>query len=234
MHIAYKDSLGIEDLFEVSEFDSPEELDKQSGKPGTCVLLANMYIGQKSALVKQRRALRAKVHELTKFAHDPTKQVKKEVEEKGTDGVVRKVTRMENKETEGDFFARLKTAVLAKKFTHDLLPNGTEQAFDAGLKKIARSLGVFVYDAKEAERTAKEKLPPAYASNAAKNIIANGSQAKWVKTFADEKVPHEDFTTKPPKGASPDEVAATHALNEKRLAWAIKAREDMRSKAEYV
>lgn len=234
MHVEYKESLGIEDLFEVKAFDSAEELDKQAGKPGTCVFLANMYLGQKDALVKQRRALRQKVFELTKFPHDPTKQTTKEVTVKGPDGKETKEKRPVNKETEGDYFDRLQTAVLAKKFVHPALDGSSPAAYEASMKKISRSLGAFVYDAKEAERIAKEKKPPVYAVNAARSIIANGSQAKWAKTFKDEGVPFEDFQTKPDKGANPEQVAAVHATNETRLAWAVKAREDKRANAEYV
>jgi hypothetical protein len=160
-------------------------------------------------------------------------------------------------ESEGKYGARIRAELITGKDTvaklaHVLkLPTGKandEKIVDAALQSFAETLSVHGYDDKGvakpspttgkvehifnadlklAEKSKKvEALAQRYKDSAI-NIITNGNEAKWVDTFAKEKIEHSTFTT-PAKGTD-DEQAAIKATNHLNLAYAIKAREQKKN-----
>lgn len=237
------ESLGIEDLIEVGLYNTAADIDADGG-PGTAGRLANLYMRQKGSLVRGRRAIVAKLIELTQFGWDPAKKKTKTVEGKSVEY---------NSETEGEWMTRFKKAALQP--GGPTIPGFTitdEGTFEAAVISVSRQLGPFLVSAKAAVREAKEKTPPEYALNGAKSIIANGSQQKWVDTFTKGDklagpVQFKSFVQTPQSGevaeaydiagASVTMLPTEHA-NLINLAWAIKAREDdkraRQAKKEYV
>lgn len=228
------DSLGMEDLFVYYEFDTAADCDAMAGETGACVRLANLYMRQKGVLVEGRHDFIKLLVTLTGFPM-LMKTVTKTV-----DGVEKKLSVPD--ETEAEYFGRVRKAVLAGELKHPKLDGKSEQAFEASARALAHTLGPYVCDPRKAVREAKEKKLADVWRNAATQIIARGPArvAFWKKAFqnGDDQVPNptpfEPFDVVPPKGATPEQVAAIAEQNVVNLGWAIKAYDAQLSKARYV
>jgi len=235
MRVETVDSLGIGDLLEIAVYNSIADIDADGG-PNTALTLANMYMRQKGGLVEGRDVVVKELIKRSGFGWDPTKE-----KEKTVDGKTVKY----NSETEGQWMARFKPAVLAGKAKLDGTSYKDEASLDAAITAISRAVGPFIVSAKKSVKEAKAKTPPDYALNGAESIIKNGSQAKWkdILSKPDAKlgipaIVFNDFTKPYPAGADAAAKAAVDTENKLNLAWAIKAREDAKraaqAKKEYV
>ncbi len=248
MKKVYVASLGLPKGFPIMEYESVDEILKDGGSAvvkyndlqmEALAAVANSYLHQKGALVEGRGDLATWLTEVVKFPLAPavpaaTRKVKKTV-----DGVEKEVDEPVM-ETEGVYIKRFIALLVAGKTTTPLVPvTGTdakareasawatiqllvEKPLKLTINGKEETLFSLKNDIKRPVAQPKAKTPPAYALDAAGNIIANKSEAKWAKTFDAEGVPYSSFTeVKDPEG------------NKVRLAWAIQAREQMKSKKEY-
>lgn len=229
MKIEYVSSLALLKGIRVEQYE-PADIATAIKDPknlGFVTDIVNKYLRQKSALVEGRDQLSTLIVEKLKFAPKLDK-VKKVVD--GKEEIIESWA-----ETEGELIARFRAAVRKGEFKVEGWPTD-EAGFEAKLQELADQCGDtddqgkslytpprFKLDITVPERVKKDKNPPKYAVEAATNIIKNGSQAKWVATFKKESVAFEDFSVK-----------GDDAGNLRRLAWAIKAREDAKAKNEYV
>lgn len=233
MHPAFVDSMGIENLFKYYEFDTSADCDKAAGETGASNRLANLYMRQKGVLVDGRDDLQAALETLTGFKQlMTTETVKKE------DGTEEK--KSVPAEKPGEWWSRFKKAVLTGELKHAKLNGTSQELFEESVRVIAHGLGPYLCDPKKAVREAKEKKLADLWLNAAKQIIANGTQAKWEANFRNgtkevpTPTPFEPFTTPTPAGASPEEAARVLETNATNLGWAIKAYDAKISKSRYV
>jgi len=203
-------SMGIK--AKILEYATPEDLDKEAGVKGRTLALANKYLGEKVALVNFRAAFvvhMVKTFPKFDFPHD----IVEVAGEEGKPPTQKKVLKSE---------VRCVNAFRNACATGKIVDWPKEkEAINGKLQIIANALGAFKGDAKKQLRIPSPKALPKYALQGAENIIANKSEAKWVKTFTNEGILFEDFQTKD---------AAVNATN---LARAIKAREDAKSGKEY-
>lgn len=219
MKTVYAPSLSLPKGVPCSVFESIEELETQAGVKGKTLELANLYLRQKGCLVDGRDFLATAILEKSKF---PPKT--KNVEVKDKEGKVTG-TKEEWTETEGEYIKRFRAALAKKEIRVTGVTGEGEALINAGLaweQSLLDAHGPFVADAKAAERTGKTKTPPQYALNAAKSIIGNKSENKWIATFKKEGIEHGDF------------VGGDEASNITALAWAVKARQDAKAMKEYV
>lgn len=221
-HVA---SLGLPNGFPVAQYENLKEItDAVNGDETKVVDIVNKYLRQKGPLVDGRDMLSEHVAEKLGFSVK-TRTVTKE----GDNG--EKVESQVPDETEGKHLDRFVAAVVSGTATvpgiHFKETDNEEQKEAhvwSFLQKVADKFDLRV-DAKTPERVSRPKKYenlPKYARDGAENIIKNGTQAKWKKTFEKEGIPFEDFT-----------VADDPDGNKLRLALAIKEREDRQEKPSY-
>lgn len=247
MKKVYVASLGLPKGFPIMEYDSVKEIIADGGdqiveygglKMERLAAVANSYMHQKGPLVTGRSDLAQFLTDVVKFPRK-TVQVTETVDNKP---VVKTVT--DPKDTEAVYIGRFIADVAANRFTTTVLkasgkePKEREDSLWNSIQELVekpyelkvttgdKTEIVKLFDLKNSIkapiRTQKPKAPPAYALDAATNIITNKNEKKWTKTFTDEGVPFEPFVV-------PDDVDG----NKVRLAWAIQAREALKAKKEY-
>jgi hypothetical protein len=207
----YAPSLGLNKGLRVQVYESAAELETDAKVVGRTLALANKYLREKVALVDGRDAFVTEIIKATTF---PMKT--EEVEKKDSEGKVTKVA--VPAWTEVEYLKAFRKECLTGKV------NGWSSVpaeIELQLQAFADKLGPFKADAQKTERVGKPKTPPAYALEAADSVIKNGKQKFWATKFTKENVPFEDFQT-------PDA-----AVNRTRFAWAVAAREAMKTKKEY-
>lgn len=228
----------------VNQFDTLKEILASVGNDeGKVVGCINLYGQQKDALPESKDFLDAHIESLG------FKQVLKgSVTDKTPAGVTPPADAKNPKlESQSTYHARFCKAVATGAFkVTGVTPTGkddaekTQSVWDY-LQGVLDKHGAFSFDLNSATRVSKTKKIPEFAANAAKQIIANGSQKTWATRFTDgyvdkQKVTHPafafaDFQAVPPAGATPDVVAATADTNFRNLAWAIVQDEENRKNA---
>jgi len=185
MNVQYKDSLGLKKGLRCEFYSSVEELEKDAGKAGECLTIANSYLGEKVALVDGRDDFCNRLIEVAKFPmlmNAVTKELK--------DGT--KSTTNVPSETEVKFVNRFRGACVAGQVPG--WPTNIDEV-ETKLQELADKCGPYKADATPGRRAGGGGKLPDYAWKAADQIIANGSQTKWAKNFTNEGVEFEPFTT---------------------------------------
>lgn len=229
----YRRSLGLPTGIPIGYYVSIDDVNLDAKDANAALNLVNLYLGQKGALVEGRDFLAEKVAELTKFPADPKKDKTVEVKDKA--GKVTG-TKVENSETEGEYLARVKSAIAAGTLKVEGVAT-TEDAALTWFQSLIDAHGPFNNDSAAAERAAgKAKAPPQYAINGATAIIAKGAGRikAWKDTFTKNGVPFAPFDVVAPTDATVEAKAAVAQANITALAWAIKANEEAEAKNKYV
>src|SRR6266487_5071322 len=207
----YVDSLGLKRGLRVKDYESTDELERAAGEKGACLRIANKYLVEKSSLVDGRDKFAEELEKKTKFGF-----LMKSVTKKRSDGTVEKVEEID--ETEAQYVARFRKAVLSGDFTHQAFPKD-EKGLEEALQTFADSLGAFPCDAKRPERQPGRSKIPKWILERVTVIFNNNTQARWWEIMAKENMPIDPLTGERTR----DEVA---------LAWAIKERKDRQDKEE--
>lgn len=231
----YIESLSLPKGFPILEYENLAEIAKDGGTDERQTAVINNYLHQKDGLVLGRDNLTDYVEYVVKYprSYEKVKSGDKEVE-----------VPAKPHETDKKYLDAFVDAVVGKKFafTGVTLSGNAEQDEAAVWQRLqdivekpqkvsityrgtttAQEVTLFDLknDIKAPERKAGGSKIPDYAMNGAKSIIANGSTAKWKKTFTDKGIAFEPFDTKPVNGATKEEADAVVASNIQNLARAI-------------
>ena len=233
-------SIGLRDGFRINAYsDLGSILNAVEGQENQIRDIVNSYCWQKGALVEARDQFTTDLEQITGFEYKT-----KQVEKKSVDGKASTTLTVPD-ETEKEYVIRFRKEVLADfvfkpaKTLGSSSSTETEKAIADSMQTLIQTnpptdaatveqflqdvadLRLYECDAKHAERVAKEKKLPDYATLGAKNIITNSTQAKWINNFKKAGIQFADFQTD-------DEVA-----NEKNLTLAIVAHQQAESKNKY-
>jgi hypothetical protein len=229
--------------------DLKEALASVKGDQAKILEVINKYGRQKDSLVNARSYLSDTVADSLKFAR---------LTKKGE--AVTDKTEATDIETESDHLNRAVAAAIAGQWTPPGLtipapvagakPEDVEAAAEAAVWSFFQSIidaspaeggfktGEFPFDLNATARVGKKKKIAPWAINAARTIITNGSQAKWVTQFTNgytdrAKVAHPPVAFAPfdVKAADGQDPVAVENSNVENLARAIEIDEENRKAA---